>query len=115
MLSMILILLVAAIHFYFLYLEMFAWEAPRTQKVFGNSPELARDTVGMAANQGFYNGIVALGLLLGLFTGNAGMIVYLLCAVIAAGIYAFWWGIRPALMVQSGPALLALILMWIGL
>lgn len=115
MLATVLTTLVALIHFYFLYLEMFKWEAPRTRKAFGMSAEQAAQTTVMAANQGLYNGFIAAGLLLGLVTGNASMVVYLLCCVIVAGLYALYCGIKSALYVQTVPALLALVVTWIVL
>lgn len=115
MLATLLTVIVALIHFYFLYLEMVAWEAPRTRKVFGMTADLAAQTRVMAANQGLYNGFIALGLLIGPITGNPSMVVYLLCCVVVAGVYALYCGIRSALYVQSVPALLALVLTWITL
>lgn len=115
MLGSILTILVAAIHFYFMYLEMVKWEAPRTRKAFGITQDLASQTVIMAANQGLYNGFLAAGLLVGLATGNMGMVVFLLCCIIVAGLYALPCGIRAALFAQSIPAILALITVWISL
>jgi len=115
MLGTILTILVAAIHFYFLYLEMFKWEAPRTRKAFGMTEELASQTVVMAANQGLYNGFLGAGLLIGLVTGNASMVVFLLCCVIVAGLYALYCGLRAALFAQSLPAIAALIAVWMAL
>jgi Protein of unknown function (DUF1304) len=45
-----LVALVAALHIYFLVLEMFLWTRP----AFGLSPEKARDSAVLAANQGLY-------------------------------------------------------------
>lgn len=115
MLGIGLTILVAAIHFYFLYLEMFKWEAPRTRKAFGISEELAGQTVVMAANQGLYNGFLAAGLLTGLLTSNSPMVVFLLCCVSVAGVYALYCGIRAALFAQSLPAIAALIAVWMAL
>ena len=115
MLSTILVILVAAIHLYFMYLEMAKWEAPRTRKVFGTTAEMARDTVKLAANQGLYNGFLAVGLLIGLWIGSTTMVIYLLACVAIAGIYALWWGIKPALYVQTVPSLLALCAVWLNL
>ncbi|MCO4849239.1 MAG: DUF1304 domain-containing protein [Yoonia sp.] len=115
MLSLILTLMVAAVHFYFLYLEMVKWEAPRTRKVFGTTPEFAADTRVMAANQGLYNGFLAVGLIVALVIGNAPMNVYLLACVAVAGLYAAYCGIKPALFFQTIPALLALVAVWVGL
>ncbi len=43
-LSMILVGLVALEHVYILYLEMFAWTTPRVRRMFGTTPEIARDS-----------------------------------------------------------------------
>jgi len=59
----ILIGLVALLHLYFLWLEMFAWTT-RGPKVFRGFPkELFKPTRNMAANQGLYNGFLAAGLI----------------------------------------------------
>lgn len=111
MFSSILVVLVALIHAYFLVLEMFRWEAPRTRKVFGTTPEFAAESKVMAANQGLYNGFLSAGLLYGLVLGVAGgqMVIFLLLCVIVAGIYAAMCGIKAALFAQTVPATLALI------
>ena len=111
MIATVLVVLVALIHAYFLVLEMFLWEAPRTRKVFGTTPEFAAESKVMAANQGLYNGFLAAGLLYGLVLGVAGeqMVIFLLLCVIVAGIYAAMCGIKTALFVQTVPAILALI------
>jgi len=43
------------------------------------------------------------------------MVVFLLCCIIVAGLYALSCGIRAALFAQSIPAILALITVWISL
>lgn len=107
----ILVILVAIIHAYFLVLEMFRWEAPRTRKVFGTTPEFAAESKVMAANQGLYNGFLSAGLIYGLVLGVAGgqMVIFLLLCVFVAGIYAAMCGIKAALFAQTVPATLALI------
>ena len=57
-----LIILIATLHTYFLYLEMFAWKT-RGPVVFKGLPlESFETTKVMAANQGLYNGFLAAGL-----------------------------------------------------
>lgn len=111
MLATILIVLVALIHAYFLVLEMFRWEAPRTRKVFGTTPEFAAESKVLAANQGLYNGFLSAGLIYGLVMGVGGgqMVIFLLLCVMVAGIYAAICGIKAALFAQTVPAALALI------
>jgi putative membrane protein len=62
----LLVALVAALHGYFLILEMFLWTKPLGLKTFHNSIEKATDSAVLAANQGLYNGFLAAGLLWGL-------------------------------------------------
>ena len=111
MLATILIVLVALIHAYFLVLEMFRWEAPRTRKVFGTTPEFAAESKVLAANQGLYNGFLSAGLIYGLVMGVGGgqMVIFLLLCVMVAGIYAAICGIKAALFAQTVPAALALL------
>jgi putative membrane protein len=64
--------LVAALHLYFLVLEMFLWTRPAGLKAFGLTAEKAADSAVLAANQGLYNGFLAAGLVWGLVHGAPG-------------------------------------------
>lgn len=113
-----LVALVAALHVYFLVLEMFLWTKPLGLKTFRNTPEKARDSAVLAANQGLYNGFLAAGLIWGLVQGSPAFafqikVFFLLC-VIAAGIYGAISVSRRILFVQAAPAALALILLWLA-
>jgi putative membrane protein len=59
----ILVVLAAALHVFFLVLEMFLWTTAYGRKVFGTTPEVARSSAALAANQGLYNGFLAADLL----------------------------------------------------
>jgi putative membrane protein len=112
-----LVALVAILHLYFLALEMFFWTRPLGLKTFGNSLEKATDSAVLAANQGLYNGFLAIGLFWGLIHPNPAFgfqieTFFLLC-VIAAGLYGAISVSRRILYVQAAPALLALILLWL--
>ncbi|MBC7576787.1 MAG: DUF1304 domain-containing protein, partial [Tardiphaga sp.] len=108
-----LVALVAALHLYFLVLEMFLWTRPYGLKTFGNTAARARDSAVLAANQGLYNGFLAAGLVWGLahpapvFASQL-KIFFLLC-VIAAGLYGAATLSRKILLVQAAPAALALL------
>lgn len=117
MIATILIALAAAIHAYFLVLEMFRWEAPRTRKVFGTTPEFAAESRVLAANQGLYNGFLSAGLIYGLLLGPAGiaMTVFLLLCIVIAGIYGGLTVTRAAFVAQTIPASLALVAVWAGI
>jgi putative membrane protein len=110
-----LVALVAALHLYFLVLEMFLWTKPLGLKTFHNSLEKATDSAVLAANQGLYNGFLAAGLIWGLVQGNPAFafeikVFFLLC-VITAGIYGAATVSRRILFVQAAPAAIALILL----
>ena len=62
----VLVGLVAALHLYFLVLEMFLWTKPLGRKTFGNTAEFAEASKVLAANQGLYNGFLVAGLVWGL-------------------------------------------------
>ena len=104
--------LVAALHFYFLVLEMFLWDTPRGLRTFGTTPEFASASKSLAANQGLYNGFLAAGLVWGLVLGATGnpIKVFFLACIIVAGIFgAFTVNLR-ILWVQAAPAAVALML-----
>jgi len=114
MLSTLFAALVALEHLYFLYLEMFAWTTPRVQRIFGTTPEFAQASKALAANQGLYNGFLAVGLIWGLLhptpaTGSQLLLFFLGCVIVAA-IYGSLTAKRTILWVQGGPALIALLL-----
>jgi putative membrane protein len=114
----ILVALVAALHVYFLVLEMFLWTQPLGLKTFRNSLEKAKESAVLAANQGLYNGFLAAGLIWGLVQGAPVFAFqiktfFLLC-VIVAGVYGSATVSRRILWVQAAPAAIALILLWLA-
>ena len=104
-----LVALVAALHVYFLVLEMFLWTKPLGLKTFRQSLEKATDSAVLAANQGLYNGFLAAGLLWGLFSGRRDLKIFFLCCVILAGVYGGLTAKMSILYVQGVPALAALL------
>ncbi|MGW1768758.1 DUF1304 domain-containing protein [Streptomyces sp. NPDC002073] len=99
---------VAALHAYFLVLEMFLWQRPPGRKLSGFDAETARTTATLAANQGLYNGFLAAGLVWSLITGDLGTQVFFLVCVIVAGVYGAATANRRILVAQALPAALAL-------
>lgn len=113
LLSLVMVGLVAIEHVYILYLEMFAWTTRRVQRMFGTTPEFARESRALAANQGLYNGFLAAGLLWGLGHPDAAIgtqiqLFFLGCVLVAA-LFGGLTAKRSILWVQGGPALLALL------
>ena len=103
--------LVAALHLYFLVLEMFLWNTPYGRKTFGLTPEFAAASAGLAKNQGLYNGFLAAGLIWGLLANDFYVKIFFLTCVIIAGIYGAVTVNRKILFIQAIPALIALVLL----
>lgn len=110
--ALILTGLVAALHFYFLVLEMFLWTKPYGLRVFKLTPEKAAATKSLAANQGLYNGFLAAGLVWGMMAGadSHALKVFFLSCVIVAGIFGAVTVGRKILWVQAVPGAVALAL-----
>ena len=110
-LASILIGVIAALHIYFLVLEMFFWDKPKGLKVFGHSLESARESKTLAMNQGLYNGFLAAGLIWGLSLGEAGVSiqVFFLACVAIAGVFGGLTANRKILFIQALPAVIALV------
>ena len=86
--------------------------------MFGTTPEIARDSKILAANQGLYNGFLAAGLFWGLIhpdttIGSQIQIFFLGCVIVAA-IYGGLTAKRSILVVQGLPALIALLAVLVG-
>jgi putative membrane protein len=109
----VMVVIVAALHLYFLVLEMFLWRTPFGLRTFRMSREAADSTAVLAGNQGLYNGFLAAGLIFGLVAGRPVVTFFLLC-VIVAGIYGAATVSRRILVVQAVPAAIALALVWLA-
>jgi putative membrane protein len=114
----IMVFLVAALHVYILVLEMFWWRTPRGLRSFGMTQEVADSSAKLAANQGLYNGFLAAGLLWGLsvygVVNGRAILTFFLACVIVAGIYGGATVNRRITLIQSVPAAVALILVWLS-
>lgn len=109
----VLVAIVAALHLYFLVLEMFLWTRPTGLKTFNQTQQKADESATLAANQGLYNGFLAAGLIWGLVHPAAGFgfqikVFFLLC-VIVAGLYGGYSVSRRIILVQAVPAAVALV------
>ena len=79
-------------------------------RAFGISKEFAAASKVLAANQGLYNGFLALGLLWGLSAGDVGTQVFFLGCILVAGIFGAITANKRILWVQAIPALISLVL-----
>jgi putative membrane protein len=105
--SQVLAGLVAALHVYFLVLEMFLWTTPFGQRTFRRSAAEQASTKALAANQGLYNGFLAAGLVWSLVAAPPIAIqlrIFFFACVVVAGIYGALTAARQILYVQAVPA-----------
>ena len=103
--------LVAALHGYFLVLEMFLWTKPIGLRTFGLTPEFAQASKTLAANQGLYNGFLAAGLLCALCCSPEiafAFKTFFLGCVIVAGLYGGFTVGPKIFLVQALPGAIAL-------
>lgn len=110
--AQILTVAVAALHAYFLILEMFLWTKPLGLKTFRNSPEKAEATRVLAANQGLYNGFLAAGLLWFLCAAQWNVVLFFLGCVVVAALYGAYSVNKRIFFVQGVPAIAAVIAIW---
>ena len=108
-LSHLMVLIVALLHFWFMALEMVLWNSPVGQRIFDMTPEFSASSAVLAANQGLYNGFLAVGLLWGLFAGRRDVKVFFLACIIVAGVYGGLTAKIAILYIQALPALIALL------
>lgn len=113
--ALVLIALIALLHFYIAWFEMFAWTS-RGPNVFETLPaDLFEQTVQLAANQGIYNAFLAVGLVWSLLIRDATWqsnvaICFLGFVVVAGGVAAATIAVKPGL-IQIVPASVALVLL----
>lgn len=113
----ILIGIIAFLHLYFMYFEMFAWTT-KGPKVFKQFPkDLFEPTKALAGNQGLYNGFLAAGLIWTFFIENEiwkdNVALFFLSCVAIAGIYGTITASKRILYIQALPAIVAIILIFI--
>lgn len=110
-LAKILVAIVALAHVAFMVLEMFFWQSPYALSSFNMTPEFAKATAVLAANQGLYNGFLAAGLFWGVISSVRGAGIakfFLACAIIAGGFGAAT--AKPSIFfVQALPAIVAML------
>lgn len=104
------------IHLYIFCLESLLWGRPKTNRVFGMSPETASQNRLLAFNQGFYNLFLALAAIAGLVIGlhssvGRTLVVYSQASMLLAAMVLIFSNkklLRPAL-IQGIPPLLGLV------
>jgi len=114
LLANILIGIVASLHVGFLILEMFLWDHPVGRKTFRMTPEYAKASATLAANQGLYNGFLAAGLIWGIVINDVAVKTFFLVCVLVAGVYGGFTAKRSILYMQALPGLLGLVFLFLA-
>ena len=99
-------------HLYFLYLEMFAWTSPATQKSFGITAAFAEESKTLAANQGLYNGFLAAGCLWAILAPGylqRPIALFFASCILVAGLYGGVTVARRILYIQALPGAFCLV------
>ena len=115
--GLILVALIALLHSYIAWFEMFAWESRGPRVFTGFAPEFFGDTVAMAANQGIYNAFLAAGLVWSLTIRDPlwqrRVATCFLLFVAVAGLVGAATIMPRILLIQTIPAGIALALLWL--
>lgn len=117
--AIVIIAVVAVLHFYIAWFEIFSWTS-RGPKVFTDFPkELFDQTTQMAANQGIYNAFLATGLLWSVFIKDkkwqVNVAICFLLFVAIAGVFGALTVTTKTLVIQTLPATIALVLLFASL
>lgn len=111
--TVILLMLLALLHLYFLWFEMFKWTS-KGPKIFKKFPEeyfITSKT--LAANQGLYNGFLSAGLLWSLLIENLiwqrNIALFFLCCICIAGIFGAFTADKKIFFVQALPAIIGIV------
>ena len=110
----ILTALVALLHFGILVLEMFFWNHDVGRKIFNMTPEFSQASATLAANQGLYNGFLAVGLVWGLISGRSEIKLFFLACIVVAGIFGGLTAKTSIIFTQALPALIALVFVYLS-
>lgn len=116
--ALILVALIACLHTYIAWFEIFAWET-RGPKVFSSFPtDLFAKTVAMAANQGIYNAFLAAGLFWAFCIKDRlwqrNVATCFLLFVFIAGVFGAATVTSRTFFIQSVPAAIVLLLLYLG-
>jgi putative membrane protein len=115
--SQILVGLVAALHVYFLVLEMFLWATPYGAKTFARPLDEQIASKTLAANQGLYNGFLAAGLVWSFISAPELLYplrMFFLGCVVIAGLYGAATVSKKILFIQGIPAAAAMIVTYLA-
>ena len=110
--TLILSILTALLFMYIMYLETFATISPATRRVFSLSPEAieSKEFIVLMKNQGVYNGVLGVLLLIGCFVfPNREWVLLLHGAIILVAAYGALTSNPSIILKQGGLSILAVL------
>lgn len=112
--STIAVAMVGIVHVAIAVVEMFFWKIPAIYERLGFTADIASQVAPIVSNAGLYNAFIAAGLFWGAFSQQASIQVFFLVCVVIAGLYGAATLKPTTLVLQSFPATVALILVWLA-
>ncbi len=109
-LARLLLLMVALEHLGLLVFQTFLWQSPLALQLFHQTAAQAADSAVLAANQGVHNGLLAIGLLVGLVGKDRRFCLFFLGFAIVVGMFAALTSDGRVFFLQTVPAMVALLL-----
>lgn len=106
--------IVGVIHVAIAMVEMFFWETAFIYERLGFTADIAHKVAPIVNNAGLYNAFLAAGLLWGAFNQNRSIRLFFLVCIIVAGLYGAITLSPTTLLLQTLPATIALILVWLA-
>jgi putative membrane protein len=112
----VLVSLVALVQIAIATVEMFLWNVPRVHSRLSFTDAEAKKVAPIVANAGLYNSFLAAGLIWGLLAGSGGppIEVFFLACVAVAGVFGAVTLKPTTLVLQTLPAVLALVAVWLA-
>lgn len=110
------VVVVAAIHIAISVVEIFFWENPLIHHRLDFTTELANKVYPIVQNAGLYNSFIAAGLIWGAFakSNSLSIRVFFLVCVVVAGIFGALTLKETTLVIQTLPASISLIFVWLA-
>jgi len=106
--------IVGVIHVAISIVEMFFWQTPTIYERLGFTNEVARQVSPIVNNAGLYNSFIAAGLFWGAINQNRSVRLFFLVCVVIAGLYGAVTLKPTTLLLQTLPAVVALIFIWLA-
>lgn len=113
--GLIVLSIISLLHYYICLVEVFFWNKSLGIKSFKLEQKFADSTKMMAINQGVYNGFLAAGILYSIVSFNKNMAMFFAACVLIAGIVGGITSNKKIILIQSVPAVIAIVLLVIGI